>query len=492
MSLIGLTSTNFAYGFMIANQGLLIAPLEAERLFPEHASLALTLVIMSNGIAQLIGPVVGRWSDLYRAAEGKRLPCSIKAATAAMLLTALLPIVSSMMWGVCFLIVFFLQQLAWNTLQTVQIALVPDFVPVEQQGTAGAMNAAMMVAGAFTGLLAVRFISPEHDSPGFGNPPQSVDYIHYYIGIAFTLAAIILVVLTTRTEEMEKSRQYHFSTQRAADSESNLLTMLRSIYEFDTQRYPEFAQLLFSKACYSANVSLKAFLLYFVQDTFKFRDEASAQVLVGNTAIAAETMAVVAAVLAIPYLSTASATPNASPPETHDSTCVSRAQYAAICGTAWMALLWLGPPAVGYGVLLQTQGNPGSPDAISRHWERWMVAGTAAWGLGQGFYFAGDQTLQYAWLPDTNQASRYLGIAGVWTAIGAVLGAGIAGGLLVLFGGGDKAPSEFIGPGYNYEGYLAVFLFAMLVNAAASRILSTIDDNSSESARILKGIQLAS
>jgi len=332
----------------------------------------------------------------------------------------------------------------------------------------------------------VRFINHEHGK-------ETLDYVHYYIAIGFTLTSSVLVVLTTMVKDVEESRQRHFSAQPpTTDSETTLLQHLQGSYEFDRHRYPEFAKLCFSEAWYSANVSVKAFLLFFVQDTFRFRDDASAQVLTGNCALAAEAMAVLAAVAVLPYLASPSQKPTANQAEPDDLLGAVRARCAAICGTAWMALLWLGPPAVGYGVFRERLGMPHSPGSVAQHWETVMIAGTALWGLGQGMYIAGDQALRYALLPDRNQASRYLGITGIYTSLGAIAGGGIAGGLLFLFGGlnGERAPLGGSGPGYGYAGYLAVFLFALSVNAVASTIVTTIrlDDKLCESTRILKGV----
>jgi len=485
--LFGLTSTNFAYGFMIATQGLLLAPLEAERLFPKHSAIAMAAFAMATGLTQVVGPAAGRWSDLSRAAEGKRLPCVLKAAAATFMLTAMLPVASALEMGGVFMVFFFLQQLAWNVLQVVQLGLVPDLAMAEQRGTAGGLTAALTLAGAFAGLFSVRFITGEHGDEAQG----TVDYIHYYIGMGLTLTCCVIVVLTSMTEKVEQNRQHLFTARSGTDEQTNLLDQLHDCYKFDRDRYPEFAKLLMSKMCYSANVIVKGFLLFFVQDTFRLRSEAGSQVLVGDSAIAAEATAVLAAALAITFLGGRTSQATGSQEEQGDVEFTFKARQAALYGTAWMALLWLGPPAVGYGVLRETHDTLHSHTEIAQRWEKWMVAGTAVWGLGQGLYLAGDQALGYALLPDRNEASRYLGITGVWSSIGAVLGGAICGGLLFTFGSlFQLPPSDTAGPGYGYPGYLALFIFAVCVNAWACRIVSSIvlDGGLCETTRILKGV----
>jgi len=224
---------------------------------------------------------------------------------------------------------------------------------------------------------------------------------------------------------------------------------------------------------------VKGFLLFFVQDTFQFHDLAREQAVVGDASIAAETTAATAAVVCIAVLRMVPAQDRTLGADAVDLG-TARAQRTCMAGAAWMALLWLVPPMIGLGVLQERRAAIGNPDvdAIAQHWVRWMIVGTATWGIGQGTYLAGDQALGYALLPDRNEASRYLGLTSVYSSLGAVLGGTAAGGLLQLFGAVGRAPPLEVpgssGPGYAYAGYAAMFLFAVCLSAGSYKMLSLI------------------
>jgi len=475
LHVFAMTSVNFAYGFMLSNQGLLLAPLEAERLFPTRASVGLAGLAVCSGLAQLCGPAAGRWSDLYRAREGKRLPCLLKAAGAACIFTGLLPMLSAFDFGLAFISLFFLQQIAWNVLQTVQVALVPDLLSEQQRGFAGGMTAAHTLVGALCGLLAVRFIGADHPAK------------HYLIAVALTVLCVVLVLLSAQSKEVDQCRELYLPARPEMEMEAapqSLFSQLPECYKFDRERYPEFAKLLVSKSMYSANVMVKGFLLYFVQDTFQLQNLDREQAIVGNTAIAAEATAAFAAIVSIGILSRASSPSSSDTSNSAEDEGTSRAKLPAICGAVWMAFLWFGPPSIGYGVLQETQKSV-TPDVnlIAEHWVKWMIVGTGTWGFGQGLYLAGDQALGYALLPDRNEASRYLGLTSVYSAFGAVIGGSVTGGLLHVVGSFGKLPPDSpdaTGPGYAYPGYAAMFFFASCLSMGSCVFLSMIRLRSSQ------------
>merc|ERR1719468_645741 len=130
------------------------------------------------------------------------------------------------------------------------------------------------------------------------------------------------------------------------------------------------------------------------------------------------------------------------------------------------------PPVVGFGVKnesLRTEDH----EVVASHWVPMMIVGTALWGVGQGVYLAGDQALGYALLPNADEASRFLGFTAVTSALGAGFGSLIAGGLLQLFGRSNPIGVSD-GPGYSYEGYVAMFLFAVSLGVAMCAVLHSI------------------
>ncbi|CAE8692012.1 unnamed protein product, partial [Polarella glacialis] len=76
-----LTVLNLAYGFSLAAQGLVILPLEAERMWSDSQSMGLGILAATSGIAQLISPLAGHWSDTWCSRLGRRRPLLLISAT---------------------------------------------------------------------------------------------------------------------------------------------------------------------------------------------------------------------------------------------------------------------------------------------------------------------------------------------------------------------------------------------------------------------------
>eukprot|EP00405_Crypthecodinium_cohnii_P046069 CAMPEP_0206586134 /NCGR_PEP_ID=MMETSP0325_2-20121206/36834_1 /ASSEMBLY_ACC=CAM_ASM_000347 /TAXON_ID=2866 /ORGANISM="Crypthecodinium cohnii, Strain Seligo" /LENGTH=580 /DNA_ID=CAMNT_0054093819 /DNA_START=129 /DNA_END=1868 /DNA_ORIENTATION=+ len=285
------TSVNLAYGFMMADQGILLAPLEAEHLFGERASLGLALMAVCCGLSQLSGPAAGRWSDRHRSQYGRRRPCLVRAMVAVWLFTAFVSASSNMKLRVTFVLVFLCQQLAWNCVQTVQAGLVPDVVPADQRGAAGGAAAANTLAGALLALLCVRF------QGGLGLES------HYALCVTVGILCVAMASLSTNETP---TNNIDDSTADVYDP-LTFVRHLKSCYEFDPHRYPQFAKLLLSKTLYCSSVMVKGFLLFFIQDTFKLRNFKKDQAIVGDTCVSAEALAACSAIAAMALLDAASA-----------------------------------------------------------------------------------------------------------------------------------------------------------------------------------------
>ncbi|CAK0880253.1 unnamed protein product, partial [Prorocentrum cordatum] len=357
----GLTSVGLAYGFMLADQGLLVAPLEAERLFPEQASLGLGCLAVCCGLAQLVGPAAGKWSDSYSSVFGRRRPCMVMSLVGIVFLTGGLRVCSELRWRSSFLLVFLLQQVCWNVILTVQAGLVPDQVPVEQQGFAGGATAAFTLTGALGALLLVRLVG------GLGLQT------HYAIAVA--LAALCTAAVCATADEEPSLPAC--PPARAA----SVWSQVCASYEVDLSRHPDFAKLLLSKTMYCSSVMVKGFLFFFIQDTFRLSDNQRAQALVGQVAIAAETTAALSAGLAMLLLDRArpraplGAAAEAAPEATFGALSLPTAaakegcqvppcaagrllaRSAAVSCASWMGLLWFGPLLVGLGVLRSRQAG---------------------------------------------------------------------------------------------------------------------------------------
>merc|ERR1712008_591035 len=114
----------------------------------------------------------------------------------------------------------------------------------------------------------------------------------------------------------------------------------------------------------------------------------------------------------------------------------SQSLWALILGSLWMGIFWYGPLLVGLRVNQSYEGNRPAAEPV---WFPVMVAGTAIWGSGQGFYLAGDQALSFTLLPDKNEASRYLGFSSLCAFGGATIGGAVCGTLLTVVGAGSRS-----------------------------------------------------
>lgn len=433
-----LSSLNFAYGFTAAVQGLLMMPLEAQHLFADHSSLVVGFCAMLVGIAYLVGPEAGHWSDTYRSTWGRRRPMVIISVAMLSTLTFGLWLTSALGWRCLYLVTFFLQQVTWNAVNAAQAGLIPDLVSAARQGFAGGANAANLLLGATSGFLSMKVMSFYH-----------WDYHVMYAPLAVLTIVCCTIVCMVASEESTalKTMRYDESAPRKSFLQN---------YMFDVHEHPSFFMLLLIKILYSSAMVVKTFLLFFCQDTFRSGRVEDDELLISNVALAAEVAAVIAAVVTMALQSSESEKGGV------------RAQLAVCFGTAWMGWMWFGP------AYLSFSRASGAVDKEAGTWMAWMVGGTSLWGVGQGIYLAGDQALSLVSLPDQSQASRFLGLTSCCNCAGGVLGGIISGSLLAYFGSG--APK---GRHYAAFGYEALFVFAAMTSFVMASLASRIHLNPS-------------
>jgi len=283
---------------------------------------------------------------------------------------------------------------------------------------------------------------------------------HWLYAILACLSLVCCMVACIAANE-DSSLERH----RAKDSEPSSLRRILSHYTFDWKKHHAFFLLLLTKAVYCGAMTVKGFLLFFCQDTFKLPDSGETKVLVGKLSLFAEVSAAMTAVCAMfvlgareevtddSYSAVSSDYEKSARRDPH-----SRSLWALILGSLWMGIFWYGPLFVGLRVNQSYADN--RPEA-EQLWFPVMAAGTAIWGLGQGFYLAGDQALSYMLLPDKNEASRYLGFSSLCAFGGATIGGALCGTLLAVVGAGSTA-------GYKYPGYAAIFVVASFMSLTIS------------------------
>ncbi|CAE8644274.1 unnamed protein product [Polarella glacialis] len=449
----GITAMNLAYGFGMAAQGLVILPLEAERLWLENHSFGLGVLAALAGVAQLVGPQAGHWSDVYRSGIGRRRPLLLIATTLTCSMTLGLWYLSEQKLRTLYLGTWFCQQLAFNVLLSTQAGLVPDLVPAEQQDFAGGCSASNILVGAVGACVYVMALS-------------DLDYHVSYGTIACLLAACCAVACISGDEEssLDQPSPHH--------EEGSWFLQAAQHYTYDFNRYWDFTLLLVTKTLYCSSVVVEGFLLFYVQDTFRSLPSDRYENMVSQMAATAEVAAALAAVIIMLWLGQQSSTGTQDPSSDTDASSAGegsadprRSKICISSGAAWMALLWWVP--VVFGGLADQQHTSVGPETLVDTWLPPMLFGLGVWGLGQGVYLAGDQALAYALLPNQAEASRYLGFSSLCACVGSIAGGGICASLLSICGAG--APE-----GYAFPGYAAIFIFASALSAAISVVASFI------------------
>jgi len=438
--LLAITSLNLAYGFMVTSFGLLVGPLEAERLFPGQAATGLMMFGVIGGVAQVAAPIAGVCSDKYPSRWGRRRPLLILFIGLICTCSFGCWALSRMRLRIAFFFVFFIMQLGWAAAYAVQGGLLPDVLSSTQSAMGGGAIAANALAGAFSALIWSHFLGGH-------------DYHLHYAMIA-SLALLCCFIVCISANEASSLAQSQF-----VGGNVDWMHKMVDCFYFDAWKHPEFAKLLFMKTAYCAAVMVKTYLLFFTKDVLKLDDRESVRTFVSDIAIAGELFAVLAAGATMLFLGSAVGSRSTSPRSSlQDRTAAdeedlvangSSGKRAAIVGAAWMAVLWIGPIIVACRIREERD-----------FWISAMIPLTAIWGLGHGTYCAGEQALTYALLPDNREASRFIGIVCITSSVGASSGAALNAILIYVFGGGgnvlqDDAPDD--APGYGLRGYVAVF-----------------------------------
>lgn len=437
-----ITLPSLAYGFALASQGIVMSPMEAERLWPQSASVALGGMATLMGLTQLIGPQAGHWSDMWRSRLGRRRPLILISVALVSISSLGLWILSRLWFSWTYLAVLVVQQLAWNILMSTQLGLVSDLVAPSQRGFAGGTSTVNLLVGALLGLMSVGALSAS-------------DY-HANYGVMVGLVVLTGLIVCCVADE-ESSLHRPFDCHRP---DRGLGYLGFSIHEFshsylDTGRHSGFFMLMITKTLYSAGVVVKGFLLFFAQDTFRLQDQGAEGSLTAQLSVSAEAAAACAAVVVTVFLGSGSShllKSSSTSHTTEDHLTSLYSVWALVVGALWMSLLWLGPVFVGLRV---QEGFPHAGLPAVAAWFPTMLSGTAIWGIGMGVYLVGDQALSLALLPDREHSGRCLGLISVCNCVGGVIGGSVVGVLLSGFGAGAERGAK-----YNFFGYAAIFALA--------------------------------
>lgn len=174
----------------------------------------------------------------------------------------------------------------------------------------------------------------------------------------------------------------------------------------ERKQYGNFFIVFNERMFYYSSVSCKAFLHYFIRDGLKVYDEAEGNFLLGFTTLSVEIAAVIFALIIGTWV---------------DQKKIKR-QTAVFYGCIGMflgyCLFWIGPLFVGTSSLGRSS----------------ILFAGVTYGIGNGAYLAADWALCLATIPDKDRASYFLGCWGLSGFFGGTFGAGMASGLLGIFG----------------------------------------------------------
>jgi len=430
-----LTAMNIPFGFSVAIMGLLLAPMEARRLWQQNSSRGMGIIAALAGVAQLLAPYAGYCSDTYRSGLGRRRPMLLMSVAMFCAFSLGMWHCSLVQSPVGFAVHLLLQQMSQSVMLSVQLGLVADLIPKTQQEIAGAAGATNMLIGAVAGCVYMHMAS-------------ELDYHKAYAMMTVMLPVCFLVCLVS-DEKPSVNMDFHS-------------LHISELYTFDIRAYPDFFMLLVTKTIYCSSVVVKAFLLLFLQDKFRF-SHSWTEAMASKIAITGELSAALAALCL--FMRDCALT------EFTAST--RRCLHYLRIGATLMALLWWCPVIL---ALDTNKGNLHDGEFASQTVRRMQIS-VAVWGIAHGLYMVGDQAVTLMLLPDRTQTGRYLGFGSICACLGTLLGAGIFSGLLEFFGSGTDS-------GYTSKGYVALFAGASILSFAITLVSSYINLPEKENTQI--------
>jgi hypothetical protein len=304
--------------------------------------------------------------------------------------------------------------------------LLSDLVEPSKQNLAGAIQVASMLLGSIGAIAVFQFsILLEFH----------FEYNYMILIILSWMMLLILHVSATeaRSDQLCLPPQLDWRQPVAA---------FKAVFFFNSDSIPGFSLLVLERGTYYAGTAAKAFIFFYVRDGIGITDGKEQALFMSDIAYASALSATLAGLVNSVIFNTTSL---------HSRT-------LAACGAFCMAVssqLWV-------SALFQ--------QLIMR--KICMILCIVGYGIGQGCYLSADLALTMATIPDTNEASRYMGFWGVSAFIGGGLGSVAAGTLMELFG---KVLPEHWGThvasdSYHIAGYVALLIGTFLCNVTTGII----------------------
>lgn len=402
LRLVGVTSFSFPYGCICSTMGLLILPMEAKELYPDHSAIALGGSLALVGVSQLVCPWAGMASDGCGSPWGRRRPYIAAGTAAGLAFLAVMGFASMLRWSNTYAVALFAAMVGLNVAYSAQCGLVPDLVPKEQHGAASGIASVHLLAGSAAGFGLV-LVSGE------------LNFRWCYITYAAVLALFTGLTCAVSQERQRPRDGFpgHVSGWRDA------LAAYRLPMNAESR---DFLWVFVGRTCFYIAVSCQAFMQYYIHDVVGTTGDAALRrqmawiVLIGQCA---------AGIVAFPA------------GRVSDAAGRKPLVYAACAVMCAVYVAFLAAPrfAPQYG-----------SSAIT-----WIYAISCFYGIGNGCYLSVDYALAIDCLPNKEEPARDLGVWGIAAFAGSAFGP-------LLWGAVLTAAGAAAGGGYSTSAYAVCLL----------------------------------
>lgn len=421
-----MTCSQFPFGFMISNMTLMVFPLVAKELFPSMSSVALGGFFVVVALSMLFGPLAGQISDSLKHPWGRRRPALFLGTQIIVFCTIGMWLASKTKNGCVFIVCLLIQQIVFNSVNTVQFAVVADLVAPESAGVGAGIQLANTVSGAIAGIICFQLFAV-----------TEVEY-HWNYAVLMVFLEVLtgLSIMAMREVDTNKvALPPHLDWTRPFQA-------TQTVYTLDLDDHPDFKLIIQERSLYYAGISCKAYILFLIRDIFHVDTLPEQATLLARFAFLSEGMAAAVAVL-----------------------------IAVLFERGWIDA----KPVAIVGCLIMGVScqfelcafieDPGFRIQV-------FTMQSIAFGIGQAMYLTGDLAVAIRVMPSIVESSKLLGLAlGISAFVGGGIGSLASALLLDLFGRIiPEASGQKLKPGtYGLAGYTVV-LIGMLVCLLTSAV----------------------
>jgi len=466
-----LSSFQFAYGYIFGSMGLSIIPCESELLSPTYQSLSQGILLCSCGVSQLICPIVGKVSDMWRSNQiyGRRKPflrtgCLISGIGVAGMYITSKYMESFIMYNVS----LFIGMIGFNTIQSVQNGLAPDLLTEKNIDSVSAVVAGLGLFGSSMGFISLMFTS---------------DWDFHFIYPIYFILVVVTVLITDHTCTSIQRRMDNggyierHETEFVVEEDETVINArgrfdwpvcpwvnpqctwreLSKAFTVSRNENADFFWVFISRTFYYVGVSVQTFIQPFLRDVAYVLNVADQRFKVAAIALSAQSVAAVVALSMGHYL------------KSHEASKRVIIYLAAAVMCIVYVCFALVPMVNPYGF-------------------EWLMFVSLGYGVGNGCFLAVDYAIAIAVI-EKEKAAEMLGVWGVSSFIGAAIGP-ILFGFLIQVGGSSlsdlftgiiyTSPEDVIEEAveskihYEYQGYLFMLVGGCLATGLAGYYIRNV------------------